>query len=46
MKCNNPVCICNNEPMDTIFRVVDKGRGIIKCHYCDKEQEMGKATLC
>ena len=46
VKCNNPVCICNNEPMDTIFRVVDKGRGIIKCHYCDKEQEMGKATLC
>ena len=46
VKCNNPVCICNNEPMATIFNVVDKAKGIIKCHYCDKEQEMSKAKLC
>ena len=46
VKCNNPVCITNNEPMKTIFHVVDKDRGICKCHYCDMEQEMSKVKLC
>lgn len=38
VKCNNPKCITNNEPMQTVFNVVDKTHGILKCHYCDKEQ--------
>ena len=46
VKCNNPVCICNNEPMLTIFNVIDKAHGIINCHYCDKEQELSKVKLC
>ena len=46
VKCNNPKCITNNEPMETVFHVVDKERGILKCYYCDKEQEMSKVELC
>ncbi|MBR0490016.1 MAG: aspartate carbamoyltransferase regulatory subunit [Prevotella sp.] len=46
VKCNNPVCITNNEPMPTIFHVVDKEKGICKCHYCDKEQDINKVELC
>lgn len=46
VKCNNPVCICNNEPMPTLFNVIDKVNGIIKCHYCDKEQQLSKVELC
>ena len=46
VKCNNPKCITNNEPMETVFNVVDKERGILKCHYCDKEQEIDKVNLC
>lgn len=38
VRCNNPKCITNNEPMLTVFNVVDKRLGILKCHYCDKEQ--------
>lgn len=38
VKCANPVCITNNEPMKTVFNVVDKEHGILKCHYCGKEQ--------
>lgn len=38
VKCANPKCITNNEPMQTLFHVVDKERSIIKCHYCEKEQ--------
>ena len=38
VKCHNPKCITNNEPMTTIFEVVDKEHGTLKCHYCEKEQ--------
>ncbi len=46
IKCNNPKCITNNEPMATIFNVIDKAHGIVKCHYCDKEQQIDKVELC
>jgi aspartate carbamoyltransferase regulatory subunit len=45
VKCNNPKCITNNEPMDTLFHVVDKKRGTLKCHYCEKEQDINKVEL-
>ena len=38
VKCANPKCITNNEPMHTLFNVHDKDNCIIKCHYCEKEQ--------
>jgi aspartate carbamoyltransferase, regulatory subunit len=46
VKCNNPKCITNNEPVPTIFNVVDKEAGTLKCHYCDKEQQMENVELC
>ena len=45
VKCNNPKCITNNEPMQTVFNVVDKVHGILKCHYCDKEQHIDNVEL-
>ena len=45
VKCNNPKCITNNEPMQTVFNVVDKVHGILKCHYCDNEQHIDKVEL-
>jgi len=44
VKCNNPKCITNNEPMQTLFHV-DKENGIITCHYCEKEQDINKVEL-
>ena len=38
VKCANPKCITNNEPMPTRFHVIDKTNCVIKCHYCEKEQ--------
>ncbi|MDO5522669.1 MAG: aspartate carbamoyltransferase regulatory subunit [Bacteroidia bacterium] len=35
VKCNNPKCITNNEPMKTRFEVVDKKNVILQCHYCE-----------
>ena len=45
VKCNNPKCITNNEPMDTLFHVVDKEHGGLRCHYCEKEQDINKVKL-
>lgn len=45
VKCNNPKCITNNEPMQTLFHVVDKKNGILKCHYCEMEQDIDKVEL-
>ena len=35
MKCNNPKCITNNEPMKTRFHVIDKENVELQCHYCE-----------
>ncbi len=45
VKCNNPKCITNNEPMLTHFTVVDKETGVLKCHYCDMEQDINEVEL-
>lgn len=37
VKCNNPKCITNNEPMPTRFDVIDKEKGTIRCHYCERK---------
>ena len=37
VKCNNPKCISNNEPMSSFFYVTDKASGTIKCRYCERK---------
>lgn len=36
VKCGNPKCITNNEPMRTRFSVVDRENVTIACHYCSQ----------
>ncbi len=45
IKCNNPKCITNNEPMKTLFHAIGKDKHTLRCHYCDKEQEIDKVEL-
>ena len=45
VKCNNPKCITNNEPMPTLFHVKDREAGVIRCHYCEKEQNLEHVKL-
>ena len=45
VKCVNPKCITNNEPMATLFHVTDKDNCIVKCHYCEKEQKREEITI-
>lgn len=35
VKCNNPKCITNNEPMVTRFTVTNKKNTELMCHYCN-----------
>jgi aspartate carbamoyltransferase regulatory subunit len=39
IKCNNPRCITNNEPMPTRFHVIDKDAEncTVRCHYCERK---------
>jgi len=48
VKCNNPKCITNNEPMKTYFSLVDKMalHPELRCRYCDKVQDINKVKLC
>ncbi len=45
IKCPNPKCVTNNEPMMTLFHFTDKNSGTIKCHYCEKETNIENITL-
>ena len=36
VKCNNPKCISNNEPMRTQFHCIDKNVSAFRCHYCER----------
>ena len=42
VKCNNPKCITNNEPMATHFHVEGN---ILTCHYCEREQDISHVEL-
>ena len=37
IKCNNPKCVTNNEPMCSRFDVIDKEKGTVKCRYCERK---------
>ena len=45
VKCANPKCITNNEPMATLFHVTDKENCVLKCHYCEKEQSKEEIVI-
>lgn len=47
VRCNNPKCITNNEPMLTRFHVLERtdGQHTVKCQYCEKEQAINKVKL-
>ncbi|MBR1798276.1 MAG: aspartate carbamoyltransferase regulatory subunit [Bacteroidales bacterium] len=36
VKCANPKCITNAEPIQTKFDIVDKESLKLRCHYCEK----------
>ena len=48
VKCGNPKCISNNEPMKTRFDVIAgdaEKETVLKCHYCNHSVEATKAQI-
>lgn len=47
VKCDNPKCITNNEPMHTVFNVTDIGddRVSLRCHYCNHTVDNSNVRL-
>ena len=45
VKCANPKCITNNEPMKTYFHAVPGKEGVLRCHYCNKEVDLDHVKL-
>jgi len=45
VKCNNPKCITNNEPMKTRFKVIDKEMVTLKCEYCEMKTKKEDIVL-
>lgn len=45
VRCGNPKCITNNEPMKTRFTVIDREHVTIRCHYCGHSVTSDKAII-
>ena len=45
VRCNNPKCITNNEPMKTRFKVIDKENITLQCHYCEMKTKKEEIEL-
>ena len=45
VRCNNPKCITNNEPMKTRFHVIDKEKVELQCHYCELKIKKEEVVL-
>jgi aspartate carbamoyltransferase regulatory subunit len=39
VRCFNPNCITNKEPVETIFKVESKSPLRIRCHYCERAMQ-------
>lgn len=44
VRCPNPKCISNNEPMASRFEVIDRNNVELRCHYCGHHVAGGEAA--
>ena len=45
VRCPNPKCISNNEPMSTRLHIINRDPVILRCHYCNHTINGADATL-
>ena len=46
IRCNNPKCISNNEPMETVFHVTAHNPVEVTCRYCNHTIKANKIEIC
>lgn len=46
VRCNNPKCISNNEPMETVFNVTSREPVVVTCRYCNHRIGGKKIEIC
>lgn len=46
VRCNNPKCISNNEPMETVFHVTNRKPTEVTCHYCGRTVKGDEIEIC
>ena len=44
--CNNPKCISNNEPMETVFHITHHEPVEATCHYCGRTMKANEIEIC
>jgi len=46
VQCTNPVCITNNQPVTTLFHVLNNDSEVmLKCHYCEREVKRDEVKI-
>lgn len=46
VRCTNPMCVTNHQPVATRFRTVVDARGVhLLCHYCEKSTESNELEI-
>ena len=45
IRCNNPKCISNNEPMETVFHVTNRQPLEVTCRYCNRTITANKIEI-
>lgn len=45
VRCPNPKCITNNEPMRTRFRATHEGSNMLRCCYCNKDVRLSDVKI-
>lgn len=45
VRCGNPKCVTNHEPMATRFHVIDRENVTLRCHYCNHTFEGARCEI-
>lgn len=45
VRCGNPKCVTNHEPMATRFNVIDRENVTLRCHYCNHTFSSDEAEI-
>ena len=45
LQCVNPMCVTNRQPVSSRFDLIDRKRGILRCHYCERMIHLSEIIL-